>query len=175
MVYQDQLETNLLQLFEHPENSEWFSKISVISFEVDIVDEQKQTELGTIFLFFISFHWPQLFSPPLPLPLLRRPWICMLCQKTSPKCWFANVNMTSYCDVTNKVYPVTITTTSHCSILDSRILILEFGSGAFNEAVAPGITRPLHALPAATSCVKLLQSFKHVYEGIITHWLVDCS
>jgi len=30
----------------------------------------------------------------------------MLCQQISPKCWFANVNMTSYCDVTNSVYPV---------------------------------------------------------------------
>jgi len=25
MVYQDRLETNLFQLFAHPENSEWFS------------------------------------------------------------------------------------------------------------------------------------------------------
>ena len=43
MVYQDQLETNFLQLFGHPENSEWFSIISVVIFEVNIVDEQKQT------------------------------------------------------------------------------------------------------------------------------------
>jgi len=28
MVYQDQLETNLLQLFRHPENSECFSIIA---------------------------------------------------------------------------------------------------------------------------------------------------
>jgi len=42
MVYQDRLETNLLQLFVHPENSEWLSVISVIIFEVDVVDEQKQ-------------------------------------------------------------------------------------------------------------------------------------
>jgi len=31
----------------------------------------------------------------------------MLCQQTSPKRRFANVNMTSYCDVTNIVYPMT--------------------------------------------------------------------
>jgi len=31
----------------------------------------------------------------------------MLCQQTSPKRLFANVNMTSYCDVTNTAYPVT--------------------------------------------------------------------
>jgi len=30
MFYQDVLETNLLQLFVHPENSEWYSIISVI-------------------------------------------------------------------------------------------------------------------------------------------------
>ena len=43
IVYQDRLETNLLQLFGHLENSELFSIISVIIFEVNIVDEQKQT------------------------------------------------------------------------------------------------------------------------------------
>jgi len=42
MVYQDRLETNLLQLFAHPENSEWFSAIYVIVFEVNIATEQKQ-------------------------------------------------------------------------------------------------------------------------------------
>ena len=43
MVYQDRLEINLLQLFGHPDNSEWFSIISVIIFEVNIVDEQNKT------------------------------------------------------------------------------------------------------------------------------------
>jgi len=42
MVYQDRLETNLLQLFAQQENSEWFSIISVIVFEVNIFAEQKQ-------------------------------------------------------------------------------------------------------------------------------------
>jgi len=42
MVYQDRIETNLLQLFEHPEISEWFSIISVIIFEINIVADQKQ-------------------------------------------------------------------------------------------------------------------------------------
>jgi len=36
------LETNLLQLFGNPENSEWFSIISVIIFEANIVDEQNK-------------------------------------------------------------------------------------------------------------------------------------
>jgi len=40
MVYQDQLETNLLQLFAHTQNLEWFSIISDINFEVSIVVEQ---------------------------------------------------------------------------------------------------------------------------------------
>jgi len=44
--------------------------------------------------------------------------------------------MTSYCDVTNNVYPVTMTNIHHCSIL-------EFGRTASNQAVASGITRPL--------------------------------
>ena len=38
VVYQDRLETNLLQLLGHPKNSEWFSIISVTIFEVNIVD-----------------------------------------------------------------------------------------------------------------------------------------
>jgi len=56
---------------------------------------------------------------------------------------FANVNMTSYCDVTNNVCPVTMTTIRHCSIP-------EFGRGASNQTVALGITRPLHATESCT-------------------------
>jgi len=39
MVYQDRIETNLLQLAGH---QEWFSIISGIIFEVNIIAEQKQ-------------------------------------------------------------------------------------------------------------------------------------
>jgi len=42
MAYQDRIETNLLQLFAHPETSEWFSIISGIIFEVNIVAEREQ-------------------------------------------------------------------------------------------------------------------------------------
>jgi len=42
MAHQDLIETNLLQLFAHPENSEWFSIISGNIFEVNIVAERKQ-------------------------------------------------------------------------------------------------------------------------------------
>jgi len=58
-------------------------------------------------------------------------------QQTSPKLWFANRNMMSCYDVTNSVCPVTKTTIRHCSTL-------AFGRGSYNQAVAPGITRPLH-------------------------------
>jgi len=42
MVYLDRIETNLLELFAHPEISDWFSILSGIVFEVNIVAEQKQ-------------------------------------------------------------------------------------------------------------------------------------
>ena len=41
MVYQGRIETNSLQLFAHLETSEWFSIISGIIFEINIVSEQK--------------------------------------------------------------------------------------------------------------------------------------
>ena len=43
MVDKDRLETNLLQLFAHPENSEWFSTMFVIIFEENIFAEQQQS------------------------------------------------------------------------------------------------------------------------------------
>jgi len=61
IVYKDLVETNLLQLFAHPEDSKWFSIIFVIIFEISIVTEQKQSQSITIFLSFVSFHCPQLF------------------------------------------------------------------------------------------------------------------
>jgi len=42
MVYQDRIETNLLQLFVHLETSDWFSIIFGIIFEANIVAEQNQ-------------------------------------------------------------------------------------------------------------------------------------
>ena len=150
VVYQNRLEINLLQLFERPENSELFCIISVIIFEATLLMNRTKN------LFFISFHCPQLFHcPPLPyrwspcptaappaLPLLRRPWICVLFQQTLPKHWFANLNMTSYCDVTYSVYPVTMITIRPSSIL-------EVGRGSINQAVVPGTTRPPHAIGTA--------------------------
>jgi len=54
------------------------------------------------------------------------------------KRWFANVNMMSYCDVTNSAHPATMTKTPYCSVLP-------FDRGAYNQAVALGIIRILHA------------------------------
>ena len=51
-VYQDRIATNSLQLFAHPEISEWFYTIPGI-FEVNIVAEQKQALLVTIYLFLV--------------------------------------------------------------------------------------------------------------------------
>jgi len=51
MVYKEWLETNLLQLFAHPENSEWFSIIFAIIFEVNIFADQKQAHTANIFFF----------------------------------------------------------------------------------------------------------------------------
>ena len=66
-----------MQLFEHPENSEWVSIISVIIFAVNIVAEQKLTYLVTIFLFFFKFPLPSTLTAPPALPLLQRPeYVC---------------------------------------------------------------------------------------------------
>ena len=46
IVYQDQIETDSLKLCAHPENSKWFSVISVIISEVSSVAEQKQEKLA---------------------------------------------------------------------------------------------------------------------------------
>jgi len=51
MICHDLLETKLVQLFAHSENSECFTMISVITFEVNIAVEQKQALLETRFLF----------------------------------------------------------------------------------------------------------------------------
>ena len=66
--------------------------------------------------------------------------------------------MTSYCDVTNSVYALTMTTIGprHCSIL-------EFGRGASNQAVAPGITRPLHA----TDCNVSVGYFAFIVDTLV--------
>jgi len=53
MIYQDRLETNLLQLFAHTWHSEWCSIISVIScFEANIVaghaNAKRMTTMGAL-------------------------------------------------------------------------------------------------------------------------------
>jgi len=63
----------------------------------------------------------------------------MLCEQTSPKRVFVNVNMPSYCDVTNSIYPVTMTAIHHCPKL-------EFGGG-IQSSSRPGH----HQTSAATA------------------------
>ena len=46
-------------------------------------------------------------------PIKNLPRICILCQKTSSKRWFGNMNMTSNCDVTNSGHQMQMTTTCH--------------------------------------------------------------
>jgi len=94
VVYQDRIETQSLQLSEYPENSEWFSIISVIIFEVNIVDEQKQTLLVTIFLFFISFHCPKMFYCPPCRTAAPAPLNMHVVSTNFAKTLVANLNMT---------------------------------------------------------------------------------
>ena len=39
--------------------------------------------------------------------------MCILCQQTSPKRWFGNTTMTSFCDVTNSAHQIQMTTLCH--------------------------------------------------------------
>jgi len=48
MIYQNQLEINLLQLFAYTQGSEWFSIISVTSFEISIIAEHVNAKRMTI-------------------------------------------------------------------------------------------------------------------------------
>jgi len=48
MIYQDRPERSLLQLFAHTYNSEWFSIISIIIFEVNFVAEHMNAKRMTI-------------------------------------------------------------------------------------------------------------------------------
>jgi len=98
VVYQDRLKINLLQLFGHPDNLEWFSIISVIIFEVKIVDEHKQTLLVTIVLFFISFHCPKMFYCSACPTAAPAPLNMHVVSTNFAKTLVANPNMTSHCD-----------------------------------------------------------------------------
>jgi len=83
-------------------------------------------------LFFISSDCPQLFSCS-PLPYRCTGVSTYACNVNKLR---QNLGFKPEYDVTNSVYPVTI---RHCSLL-------EFDRGASNQAIAPGITRPLHWL-----------------------------
>jgi len=68
MIYQDGLETIFLQLFAHPEHSEYFSIISVIIFGVNIFLRNKNMDIiGNDFFGFIEDSFA-LMSFTIPLP-----------------------------------------------------------------------------------------------------------
>jgi len=66
MVYQDRIETNLLQLFAQQGNSEWFSIISVVILR-SILLLNRNKNIGNDLLVFYKFPFPSTFIL-LPLP-----------------------------------------------------------------------------------------------------------
>jgi len=73
-VYQNRLETNLLQLFAHPENSEWLLHHYVLS---TFLPNKNKHNWWRLFVFY-KFPLPSTLLLPLPLPLIRRPWAWVL-------------------------------------------------------------------------------------------------
>ena len=91
--------------------------------------------------------------------------ICMWPQQTSPKRWFGNVNVTSYWNITNSVYPVKMSTIRHYSIL-------ELCMGTNNQVVAPGFTRPLHATANRLHFLKVYDTVSFMEQLGIT---IQCA
>jgi len=52
--------------------------------------------------------------------------------------------MTSYCVVTNSVYPVTMIIMRHGAIIRHDTPLVEFDRGEYNQAIVPGITSSAH-------------------------------
>jgi len=73
LVYQDRLETNLWQLFAHPQTSQWFSVVSGIIFVVNVISGQKQAYVS-FFCFLQASIVFSFFTSPTVQPLFRRPW-----------------------------------------------------------------------------------------------------
>ena len=106
--------------------------------------------IGNDVLFFISFHCPQLFYCS-PCPTAAPGSLNMHVVSTNfAKTLVANLNMPSCCDVTNSVYPVTMTTIRHCSIL-------EFGRGASHQALARASPDLCTPLPVSLSFICLFR------------------
>jgi len=57
MVYQDRIETNLLQLFAQQENSEWFSIISVIILSSTLLLNRNKNNRNDLLVFY-KFPFP---------------------------------------------------------------------------------------------------------------------
>jgi len=69
------------------------------------------------------------------------------------------MKMTSCRDITNSVYPVTMTTIRH-----SFAQYWNFLGGAYNQAVVLGITRPLHATDPTSLKKMSLKKFQVVWQ-----------
>jgi len=115
VVYQDRLQTYLLHLFEHPESSEWFS---IICYFWDQHCWQTETNvIGNDVFVFYKFLLPSTVLL-LPCPTAAPASLNTHVVSTNfAKPLVSNVNMTSYCDLTNSVYLVTRTTIHRCSML----------------------------------------------------------
>jgi len=67
----------------------------------------------------VTIHWPLGWTNwPLGVDIdhFENHWcrrICILCQQTSPKHWFGNMNITSNCNVTNSAHQIQRTTICH--------------------------------------------------------------
>jgi len=73
IVCQDRIETDLLKLCAHPENSEWFSVISVIIVEVKLLLNRNKHNWQWFFAFYKFPLRSTILLPPV-LTLLQRPW-----------------------------------------------------------------------------------------------------
>jgi len=69
MVYQDRIETNLLQLFAQHENSEWFQSFLLLFFK-SILLLNGNKNIGNDLLVFYKFPFPSTFI------LLSLPYRC---------------------------------------------------------------------------------------------------
>jgi len=66
MVYQDRIETNLLQAFAHLQTSEWFSIILVLIWRSTLLLNRNQYKFDPILLFFYKFALPSTLTLLLP-------------------------------------------------------------------------------------------------------------
>ena len=90
----------------------------------------------------------------------------LLCQESSPKRWFGNMEMTSNCDVTNSAHQKQITTiwpwtkSPHENFLRTPLLAV----------VLKLVKTVLTSLPFCTLCPNRLNLFGHFRINSVNHW-----